>query len=129
MLGVDPANVRVDRQRRVGKGQLDDLRIDRMPAYCEAARRLATIVAEQPGTLRVQPAPPHTNMFHAYLRVPVDTLRDRAARIARETGGWTFQRLAPTAVEGIVKWEISTGDATLALGPERARVVLEQLLA
>jgi hypothetical protein len=35
----------------------------------------------------------------------------------------------PTAIDAITKWEISTGDATLALGPERARVVLEQLLA
>ena len=106
-----------------------DLRIGRMSAYCEAARGLAAIVAAQPGTLRVQPAPPPANMFHAYLRVPPRILRERTLQIARERGVWTIQRALPTAIDGIVKWEISAGDATLALGLERARAVLEQLLA
>ena len=106
-----------------------DLRIGRMPAYCEAARWLAEIVAAMPGTLRVQPTPPPANMFHAYLTVPPDVLRERIARIAREHGVWTIQRTLPSAIGGIVKWEISAGDATIALAPERARVVLEQLLA
>lgn len=106
-----------------------DARLPRMTAYCDAARSLAAIVAEQPGTLRVQPLPPPTNLFHAYLRVPAEELRERALRIARDHGVWTIQRSVPTAIDGIVKWEISTGDAALALGPERARMVLEQLLA
>ncbi len=106
-----------------------DARIKRMGAYREAAQWLASIVAAQPGTLRVQPDPPPTNMFHAYLRVPAEVLAERALRIAREHGVWTIQRTAPTAIDGIVKWEISAGDAALALGEERARIVLEQLLA
>ena len=106
-----------------------DARISRMRAYRDAATWLAKIVAAQPGTLRVQPVPPPTNMFHCYLTVPPATLRKRVAAIARKHGVWTLARAAPTAIDGITKWEISAGDATLALGPKRARAVLEQLLA
>jgi threonine aldolase len=106
-----------------------DARIGRMGAYRDAATWLAEIVAAQPGVLRVQPAPPATNMFHCYLRVPPDVLRERVTAVARKHGVWTILRTAPTAIDGITKWEISTGDATLALGPERARAVLEELLA
>jgi threonine aldolase len=106
-----------------------DARISRMRAYRDAARRLAEIVAAQPGTLRVQPDPPPTNMFHAYLRVPPDVLHKRVVEVARKQGVWTIARTAPTAIDGITKWEISAGDATLALGPERARAALKVLLA
>jgi threonine aldolase len=106
-----------------------DLRISKMKSYRDAAQWLAKIVAAQPGTVRVQPLPPPTNMFHSYLRVPADSIAKRVTAIARKHGVWTILRTAPTAIDGITKWEISTGDATLALGPERARVVLEQLLA
>jgi threonine aldolase len=106
-----------------------DARISRMGAYREAATWLAKIVAAQPGVLRVQPAPPPTNMFHSYLTVPPETLRKRVAAIARKHGVWTIARTAPTAIDGVTKWEISAGDATIALGPKRASTVLEQLLA
>lgn len=106
-----------------------DARIGRMSAYRDAAGWLAKIVAAQPGVLRVQPLPPPTNMFHCYLRVPPETLAKRVRAIARKHGVWTVMRTAPTAIGGINKWEISTGDATLALGRQRARTILEELLA
>jgi hypothetical protein len=68
-------------------------------------------------------------MFHAYLRVPAETLAERVQQIAREHGVWTIYRTAPTAIDGIVKWEIAAGDAALALGRERARDVIAELLA
>ena len=106
-----------------------DLRITKMKAYRDAALWLAKLVAAQPGTVRVQPLPPPTNMFHCYLRVPPDTLARRVTAIAKKHGVWTIARTSPTAIDGITKWEISAGDAALALGPDRARRVLEQLLA
>ena len=109
--------------------QCFDARISKMKAYRDAAGWLAKLVAAQPGTLHVQPVPPPTNMFHSYLRVPPATLAKRVTAIARKHGVWTIARTAPTAIDGITKWEISTGDATLALGPKRAQTVLEQLLA
>ena len=107
-----------------------DERIGKMTAYRDAARWLAAIVAEQPAVASVQPLPPPTNMFHCYLRLQPETLRERCLAIAREHGIWAMVRPGtPTAIDGIVKWEISTGDATLALGPERARAALATLLA
>ena len=106
-----------------------DARISKMKAYRDAAAWLAPIVVAQPGTVRVQPVLPPTNMFHCYLRVPPAVLAERVTAVARKHGVWTVMRTAPTAIDGITKWEISTGDATLALGPKRAQAVLEQLLA
>jgi threonine aldolase len=106
-----------------------DQRITRMAAYRKAATWLAEIVAAQPGVLHVQPAPPPTNMFHAYLVIPPDVLRERVVAVAREHGVWTMLRTAPTAIDGVSKWEISAGDAAIKLGPKRARAALEMLLA
>jgi threonine aldolase len=106
-----------------------DLRIDRMAAYRDAAGRLATIVAAAPIAVHVQPVPPATNMFHAYLRIDAAQLIERAQRIAREHDVWMLRAPVATAIDGIVKWEVSAGDATIALGPERARNLLAELLA
>jgi threonine aldolase len=106
-----------------------DARIGRMSAYRDAAGWLAKIVAAQPGTLRVQPVPPPTNMFHCYLRVPPAVLAKRVQAIARTHGVWTVMRTTPTAIDGISNWEINAGDATIALGPKRARTILAELLA
>jgi threonine aldolase len=109
--------------------QAFDARIGRMKAYRDAAAWLAKIVAAQPGAVRVQPLPPPTNLFHCYVRVPPATLAKRVSALARKHGVWTIARTAPTAIDGITKWEISTGDATLALGQKRAQAILEELLA
>ncbi len=106
-----------------------DRRIERMASYRDAAGWLAPIVAAAPLTVAVQPLPPPANMFHAYLRADADVLTGRAQRIAREQGVWTMRTPVPTAIDGLVKWEISTGDATIALGPERAAAVIAELLA
>jgi hypothetical protein len=68
-------------------------------------------------------------MFHAYLRADAALLTERAQRIAREQGVWTMRAPVPTAIDGIVKWEVTAGDATIALGPARASEVLAELLA
>ena len=94
-----------------------DLRVERMPAYCAAARFLAEIVAAQPGTVAVAPSPP------AYEHVP--RLPARAGRRLQASGSRhraqarrvDRPRAAPTAIDGIIKWEISAGDAAVALGP------------
>ena len=105
-----------------------DARLERMSAYRDAAAWLAPIVEAAPGTIGVKPLPPQTNMFHAFLRVPADVLGERVKQIARNHGVWTIGRTAPTPMDGVVKWEISTGDATIALGPERARKIINELL-
>jgi hypothetical protein len=62
--------------------------------------------------------------------MPSGTMAKRNAAIARDTGIYAMLRPAqPTAIDGIMKWELTTGDATLALGPDRARAALETLLA
>lgn len=108
--------------------QLFDVRLGRMSLYHEAALGLARALAAYPG-VRVRPNPPPTNMLHAFITAEAETLRGRAQRIAREHGIWTVGRPAATAVPGIVCWEISCGEAILALGDARLRVALDALLA
>jgi threonine aldolase len=105
-----------------------DRRLGRMAAYRDAAAWLAPIVAAAPATISVQPAMPPTNMFHAYLRIGTAELLGRAQQVAREQSVWTIRQPAPTPVDDIVKWEIAAGDATLELGPDRARRAIEVLL-
>jgi len=104
-------------------------RIGKMAAYRDAAGWLAPIVAAAPATVSLGPVPPPTNMFHAYLRLDAGVLTERAQRIARDHGIWTIRTPAPTAIGGIVKWEIAAGDATLELGSERAERAIAELLA
>jgi threonine aldolase len=106
-----------------------DVRLERMAAYRDVARWFAPIVAAAPLTMAVRPSTPPTNMFHVYVRASAGLLQERAQRIAREHGIWTLREPAPTALDGIVKWEIALGDAIIDLGPARAHRAIEELLA
>lgn len=104
-----------------------DLRIGRMAAYHDAAAWLAPLVASYPAVVRAAPLAPPTNMFHAYVDDKRGTLGERAQDVARDLGVWTFNRLAATAIPGVVRWEFAAGDATIACGEERARAALDRL--
>ncbi len=105
-----------------------DARLGRMARYHEAALSLARALAAYPG-VRVRPNPPPTNMLHAFITADAETLLARAQRIAREHGIWTVGRVAAAAVPGVVCWEISCGEAIVALGDARLRVALDALLS
>jgi len=92
-------------------------RLDRMGAYHEKAVAIAAGLARLPG-VDVVPDPPQTNMMHLYLRGDTARLLAAARDVAAETAIWTFDRLAPTPVPGVQKWEWTVGDATLDLATE-----------
>lgn len=103
-----------------------DDRIGKMRAYHEAAVDVARELARY-DAVRVNPQPPHANMFHAFVRGDATALDERVQRIARERGIWTISKLAPTTIPDVHRWEVAAGDATLALGSQRLREVLEAL--
>jgi threonine aldolase len=96
-----------------------DARIGRMAEYAASARRLAAIL-DRYDAVTIRPNPPLTNMFHAFIRGDQAELALRAERVARELGIWTIApgRLGATAIPDVWKWEISCGEAIVALSDD-----------
>jgi len=91
--------------------------LSKMPSYRERALEVATALKGLDG-VDIVPDPPHTNMFHIFLRGAQEGLEERAHAFAREHGTFVFGRLAPTAQPLVAKWEFTVGDATLDLATE-----------
>ncbi len=101
-------------------------RLGRIETYSAKAKAIAAVLAKFP-QIEVMPNPPQTNMMHVFLRGEYDTLRSSALEIAQETGTWLFSWLAPTAIPGYQKFELSVGDAALDLSEEEIEGLFQKL--
>lgn len=102
------------------------LRRDRMGRYWEHAGAIARVM-EGSDAVRVVPDPPQTRMMHLQLRVTPEDLHARALAIAEEDGIWTFAEPFAVDAPGLVRLELSVGDATLGFEPEEVRRLVERL--
>lgn len=93
--------------------RLDD-QIAKMPSFVARARELAQLLGSIDG-VTVNPAVPHTNMFHVFLAGDVDELLITRDQIAEEHGLWLFGGLQATDVPSIATFELAVGDAALGL--------------
>src|SRR4051794_1050177 len=100
-------------------------RLPLMPAYLRRAREIADAVRDLPG-VTVVPDPPQTPMLHLLLRTGPEQFR-AAARTLAEDGLWTWERAQPTGDAGVVRVELSVGDATVALTVEEIREAVAAL--
>jgi hypothetical protein len=100
-------------------------RLPLMPAYLDRAREIADAVRELPG-VTVVPDPPQAPMLHLLLRTGPEEFA-ASARALAEGGLWTWERAMPTGVPGLVRVELSVGDATLALPIDEIRKAVEAL--
>jgi threonine aldolase len=91
-----------------------DERLPRVPAYCAKARELAVALSTL-SDVCVLPDPPQTNMFHLFLRAPHERIMPAAIDVARASGVWLVSGVAPTALPGLCRMEVTAGDATLDL--------------
>lgn len=98
-----------------------DMRLDeqiaKMPSFLARARELAQVLQGIDGVI-VNPAVPHTNMFHVFLRGEAEVLLLAHDRIAEADGLWLFGGLQSTDVPGTVKCELAVGDAALTLSDD-----------
>jgi threonine aldolase len=101
-------------------------RLPRMPAYLRHARAIAKAVAGVPGA-EVLPDPPQCPMMHVRIDGTSVELRARAIAIAKREGVWTFAR--PFVSEGPrrQRFELSVGEATLALRATEVAALLAEL--
>ncbi|MFO7166895.1 MAG: beta-eliminating lyase-related protein [Chloroflexota bacterium] len=102
-------------------------RLGRIEAYVTHARQVAAALAALP-ELTLQPDPPHTNMFHLFIRGDRGALERALLEVAAETGVWLFHPLRPCQVPGhwVTEWVV--GDAGLDVSPEETAGLLREVL-
>ena len=103
-----------------------DDRLACMPRLYRRAGSLAAEFARHPG-LRVNPEPPHTNLFHLHLDAPADAVMDARDEVAERDGCWLFNGASPTAVPGWSVTELYVGDRLLDIDDEQLRPCIERL--
>ena len=102
-------------------------RLDRMAAYCEHARAVAAALGELP-QIEIRPNPPHTNMFHLFLRGDRARLERAALEVASETGVWLFHPLRPAAIPAYHMVEYVAGDASLDVTPTETAALIADVI-
>ena len=105
---------------------LDD-RLERMEAYLDHARALATALATVDG-LEVVPDPPQTPLFHVHLEGEHDALADAALAIAEERKVFLFADPSSTTSPRRQRHEVMVGEVTLALAPDEVRDLYTEIL-
>lgn len=104
-----------------------EARLARMPEWLAHARAVVAAVGGLPG-LRVLPDPPHTELFHVFLALDPEVALIARDRVAQEQGIWLFERVRAGEMPGTCRFELSMGEAGLAIAPEEARTAFEALL-
>jgi hypothetical protein len=98
-----------------------------MPAYLRHARAIAAALADATG-VRVVPDPPQVPMMHLLLNTTQDRFTAAGRHLAAEQGIWAWPKAMPTIDPGIQQVELSVGDATCALEPDRVRDIIAALI-
>jgi len=102
-------------------------RLPLMPAYLAHARAIAAALGDVSG-VRVVPDPPQVPMMHLLLDTTQDRFAAAARHLAAEQGIWAWPTAMTTIDPGIQRVELSIGDATCALEPDRIRDIIVTLI-
>lgn len=99
----------------------------RMGRYWEHAKAIATALEGFDGVPTV-PDPPQSRMMHLQLRATPEDLRERALAVAEAEGIWTFAEPFAVDAPGLLRLELSVGDATLDFEPREVRGLVDRLV-
>jgi threonine aldolase len=103
-------------------------RLPLMPGYLSHARAIAAALRDVAG-VRVVPDPPQVPMMHLLLSTTQEAFTAAARALAAEQRVWVRPKAGTTADPGVQRVELSVGDATCALEPERVRDIIAALVA
>lgn len=103
-------------------------RLEVLDACCRRAQELALALSRLPG-LRVNPAVPHTNMFHLHLDAAAEALCQVRDELAEQDRCWLFGMARPSEVPGWSCVELTVGDHLLGLDDVVVVPLFEQVLA
>ena len=101
-------------------------RLPLMSAYLSHARAIAAALSDVAG-VRVVPDPPQVPMMHLLLDTTHDSYIAAARRLAEEQRIWVWPQAMTTADPRVQRVELSVGDATCALPPDRVRDIITTL--
>ena len=102
-------------------------RLPLMSGYLSRARAIAAALDDAAG-VRVVPDPPQVPMMHLLLDTTQDRFAAAARHLAAEQGIWAWPTAMTTIDPGIQRVELSIGDATCALEPDRIRDIIVTLI-
>jgi threonine aldolase len=102
-------------------------RLPQMPAYLRHARAIAAALGDITG-VRVVPDPPQVPMMHLLLDTTQDSFAAAARHLAAGQRIWAWPKAIPTADPGVQRVELSVGDATCTLEPDRVRDIIAALI-
>jgi len=103
-------------------------RLPLVAAYCEQARRIASVLEGIPG-IAIKPNPPQTNMMHVYLAGDPEDLAERALRIAAEDRVFLFAGARASEVPGWSVFELTITSSEIDLSDTEIRGYFEQILS
>ena len=101
--------------------------LPQIDAWVAQAKKVAKMLASFP-SIRVNPAPPHTNAFQLYIDRDPKTLLKRHMQLAQETGSFLFFWLDAAPVPGFSKTEIQCMEYATDIDLERLQSFVSQLL-
>lgn len=99
----------------------------RMSEYRGHALSIAAALGDLEG-VRVLPEVPQAPMMHLQLAATADELRERAIAIAEADGVWTFAEAYATDAPGLLRLELSVGDATMEFDAGDVRRLVARLV-
>ena len=102
-------------------------RLPLMPAYLSHARAIAAALGDVTG-VRAVPDPPQVPMMHLLLDTTSDRFAAAARHMAAEQGIWVWPKAMTTIDPGVQRVELSIGDATCTLEPDRIRGIIAALI-
>jgi len=105
-----------------------DAALASMPARLAGARALVAALADLPG-VHAYPDPPHTHLFHIGLALDPHAANAARDRVAVEHGIWLFSGVRDGTAPGTCRFELTVGEATLALDPQDVRRAFAALFA
>ncbi len=106
-----------------------DERIALMPALYERAQQLAAGLQPLRATMRVNPAVPHTPLFHLFFHAPAEAVAEARDSVAQQHGAWLVDGIEEAEVPGWSRTEMNLGDRVLDIEPERLAALFEHLHA
>ena len=102
-------------------------RLPLMPAYLAHARAIAAALGDVT-CVRIVPDPPQVPMMHLLLGTTQDRFAAASRHMAAEQGIWAWPKAMTTIDPDIQRVELSVGDATCALEPDRIRDIIAALI-
>ncbi len=106
---------------------LDEM-VPLMPRLLDHARAIAAEIRNVPG-VTVVPDPPQTPLFHIHLRGERAALVERALDLAEQRRVWLFNRLEPTVVPHVNRFELTVGEPALEVPPVEAAELIAAVVA